>query len=209
MEVVRGERTAPATIDSLMQTMENLGRMPVHVHQDVPGFLANRLQHALMREAWALIQDGTASAKEIDEAVRYGFGYKYLASGPMMQAEMAGLDVHFHEAQEYYPLLHNNTEPAMFLSDRVARGETGTNTGKGVWDWTPERIAAEQAIFSTTTADALRVAKENDSSLKLGLKQLNKKPALDADVQKKMKLDEKKSDIAKKLEHALMREAWI
>src|SRR5690606_22634802 len=89
-EVVLGPDTDTAIADALAVFMRRCGSVPIMVRKDVPGFIANRLQHALGREAFTLIQEGTATAEDIDAAVRFGFGFRYLAAGPIMQKEHAG-----------------------------------------------------------------------------------------------------------------------
>ncbi|HYF06101.1 MAG TPA: 3-hydroxyacyl-CoA dehydrogenase NAD-binding domain-containing protein, partial [Acetobacteraceae bacterium] len=79
VEVVRGEHTDPAVCDRLYDIMAALRRKPIRVQRDLPGFLANRIQHALMREAFACIDQGLASAEDVDAAVRYCFGFRYAA----------------------------------------------------------------------------------------------------------------------------------
>src|SRR3546814_15629161 len=105
--------------------MRRCGSVPVLVRKDVPGFLANRLQHALAREAYALIEEGIASPQDIDAAVRFGFGFRYLAAGPVLQRDHGGLDVHCAAARTMYPTLSNADAPAAILADRVAAAKTG------------------------------------------------------------------------------------
>jgi len=110
--------------------MRELGKVPVRVKKDIPGFLANRLQHAMMREAFALIDAGLASPEDVDAAVRYGFGLRYLAAGPVLQKDIAGLDIHCAAAATMYPNLANNTAPGAALSGLVAAGKLGMKTGR-------------------------------------------------------------------------------
>ncbi|MEJ1730777.1 3-hydroxyacyl-CoA dehydrogenase family protein, partial [Escherichia coli] len=92
------------------------GMVPVLVKKDLPGFLANRLQHALAREAFSLIDAGVASPEDVDAAVRFGFGFRFLAAGPVLQRDHAGLEVHCAAGATMYPSLAANTEPAKCLS---------------------------------------------------------------------------------------------
>src|SRR3546814_631523 len=94
VEVVLGPDTDPTLGDELAEFMRRCGSVPVLVRKDVPGFLANRLQHALAREAYALIEEGIASPQDTDAAVRFGFGFRYLAAGPVLQRDHGGLVVH-------------------------------------------------------------------------------------------------------------------
>ena len=94
VEVVRGEHTGAAAVDTLYTIMKSVGRMPVRVNRDAPGFLANRIQHALIREAYAAIEEGLGTMEDVDVAVRYGFGFRYVAAGPMLQKEISEMELH-------------------------------------------------------------------------------------------------------------------
>ncbi|MGJ7519775.1 3-hydroxyacyl-CoA dehydrogenase family protein [Variovorax sp. LT1P1] len=147
VEVVCGPDTDPACAAWLSTFMRACGSVPVLVRKDKPGFLANRLQHALSREAFALIDEGVASAEDVDAAVRFGFGFRYLAAGPVLQRDHAGIDVHCAAAATMYPTLSNTAEPAQALRDRVARGQLGMKTGQGFFAWPEEKRRAERARY--------------------------------------------------------------
>jgi len=138
VEVVLGPQTQPDTADSLCAFMRGCGSVPVLVRKDKPGFLANRLQHALSREAFAMIDEGVATPEDVDAAVRFGFGFRYLAAGPVMQRDHAGLDVHCAAAATMYPSLSNTDQPSRALRERVEAGRIGMKAGAGFYDWTPE-----------------------------------------------------------------------
>ena len=93
VEVVMADTSDEASADALIAFMKRCGSVPVKVRQDLPGFLANRLQHALSREAFDLIDRGIASPEDVDAAVRFGFGFRFLAAGPVMQRDHAGIEV--------------------------------------------------------------------------------------------------------------------
>lgn len=149
VEVVMGPDTDDAGAQALCAFMRGCGSVPVLVRKDLPGFLANRLQHALAREAFALVDAGVASAEDVDAAVRFGFGFRFLAAGPVLQRDHAGLDVHCAAAATMYPSLARNTEPARALQDRVAAGRLGMKTGAGFFDWPAERRDAERRRYDT------------------------------------------------------------
>jgi 3-hydroxybutyryl-CoA dehydrogenase len=117
VEIVGGEGTAPGTLDTLAAWMEELGKTPVVVRKDVPGFVVNRLQYALLREAYALVDSGACSFEDVDRAVTYGLGARWAAIGPFETMDLAGLDVHAAVAANLWPELSNTTEP----SDTIAR----------------------------------------------------------------------------------------
>ena len=147
VEVVLGAQSDPACGESLCDFVRGCGMVPVLVRKDLPGFLANRLQHALAREAFALIDAGVATAADVDAAVRFGFGFRFLAAGPILQRDHAGLDVHCAAAATMYPDLARNTEPSPSLAGRVAQGKLGMKSGEGFYRWTPEGIAAERKRY--------------------------------------------------------------
>lgn len=147
VEVVLGPQTRLDTAESLCAFMRGCASVPVLVRKDKPGFLANRLQHALSREAFAMIDEGVATPKDVDAAVRFGFGFRYLAAGPVMQRDHAGLDVHCAAAATMYPSLSNTAEPSRALRERVAAGRVGMKAGAGFYDWTPEARQAERERY--------------------------------------------------------------
>jgi 3-hydroxybutyryl-CoA dehydrogenase len=161
VEVIRSEHTRPGLPEQLADLMRSLGRVPVQVRKDIPGFLANRLQHAMAREAYALIDAGVATPEDIDVAVRFGFGFRFLAAGPCLQRDHAGLDVHAAAAATMYPTLAANTIPSRTLTDKVARGELGMKTGKGFFEWDAESIRREKARYESRLRAALEVLKED------------------------------------------------
>ncbi|CAG2135355.1 3-hydroxyadipyl-CoA dehydrogenase [Cupriavidus yeoncheonensis] len=147
VEVVMGTGSDEACADALIAFMRRCGMVPVKVRQDLPGFLANRLQHALSREAFSLIDRGIASAEDVDAAVRFGFGFRFLAVGPVLQRDHAGIDVHAAAGATMYPTFCNDDHPARCLSERAADGRHGMKRGEGFYAWTPETIAAERARY--------------------------------------------------------------
>ncbi len=155
VEVVLGERSDPALGQWLHAFMRGCGSVPVLVKKDKPGFLANRMQHALSREAFALIDEGIASPEDVDAAVRFGFGFRFLAAGPVLQRDHAGIEVHCAAAATMYPTLSNTDVPAQALRDRVARGDLGMKTGKGFFDWPEDRRLAERARYDALLRQGL------------------------------------------------------
>ena len=145
VEVVSAGSTDPAVAARLQQIMNEVGKAPIRVDKDVPGFVGNRLQQALMREAMWMIHDGVTTAEGIDTAVRYGFGFRFVACGPFLQKEMSGWDTNFAVATSLYPQLHNEKTPPPFFRDMVERGHIGMKAKQGFWPWTDESIAQEKA----------------------------------------------------------------
>lgn len=157
VEVAKGAFTHDAAVDRLLEIFGAAGRIPVRVNRDVPGFLANRIQHALMREAFSVIDEGLASPEDVDAAVRFGFGFRYVAAGPILQKEFAGLDTQFAAASSIYPSLCNDATPSRTLREKVAAGRYGTKSGHGFWRWNAEQIALERARYEDVLQQAQRL----------------------------------------------------
>lgn len=155
VELAGADFTDPDIIDQLHDAFHASGRIPVRVATDIPGLLANRMQHALMREAWSMLEQGLASAQDIDDAVRYGFGFRYLAAGPLLQKEFSGLDTQALSAAAIYPSLCNDTEPTQLLRQKVDAGHLGIKSGQGLRDWPADAVTTEQRRYSRVLADAL------------------------------------------------------
>lgn len=161
VEVVSSPLTEAKVAERLVQLLKDLDKAPIWVKKDVPGFVGNRLQHAMMREALYLIDDGVTDAEGIDTAVRYGFGFRFIACGPMKQKEMSGWDTHDLVASALYPHLHDEKGPPQWLKDLVAKGRTGMKVKAGMWNWDDEKIKKEktrieralQAGFTILRAD--------------------------------------------------------
>ncbi|HEU0247275.1 MAG TPA: 3-hydroxyacyl-CoA dehydrogenase family protein [Gaiellaceae bacterium] len=132
VEVVPGPETAPETADALAALAESLGKVPILVRRDVPGFVANRLQYALLREAYALVEAEVVSYEDVDAAVRFGLGPRWAAVGPFESMDLAGLDVHHEVARRLFPMLANSDAPPARLARLVAEGSLGTKGGRGL-----------------------------------------------------------------------------
>jgi 3-hydroxybutyryl-CoA dehydrogenase len=147
VEVVLGEGSDPALGQEVCGLFTSMGKKPVLVKKDIAGFLANRIQHALMREALSLIDAGVASPEDVDLAVRYSFGFRYAAVGPIVQKEISGWDTTLRAGTEIYPTLSNTSTVPACLADLVAQGKTGMKSGEGFLKWTPEAIKAARAEY--------------------------------------------------------------
>lgn len=167
VEVVRSEFSDEAVAQEVSAIMRSVRKKPVQVKRDVPGFLANRIQHAMMREAIALVDEGFASAEDVDLAVRYGFGFRYIAAGPLLQKDLAGVDIHCAAAAGIYPYLSNNTEPSPLMQNLVKNGDFGVKSAsrKGFYDWDEAGIAREQARYQTALKKAMQILRDEDDAI--------------------------------------------
>jgi 3-hydroxybutyryl-CoA dehydrogenase len=142
VEVIQNEKTSEQTVRRTMALLRDAGRNPVHVKRDLPGFVGNRLQHALKREAIALVAAGVCDAETIDEVVKSGFGARMAVLGPMEQSDLVGLDLTLDIQNVLLASLDRGTEPTQFLKDKVAAGKLGMRSGEGLRQWTPESAEA-------------------------------------------------------------------
>jgi 3-hydroxybutyryl-CoA dehydrogenase len=126
--------------------MERLGKAPVVVRRDVPGFVANRLQYALLREAYALVDAGVCSFADVDRAVTHALGARWAAIGPFETMDLAGLDVHAAVAANLWPELSRSSEPSPAIQEALDAGALGVKSGRGVRGaYEPADAAALQA----------------------------------------------------------------
>ncbi|MHB0870524.1 MAG: 3-hydroxyacyl-CoA dehydrogenase family protein [Chloroflexota bacterium] len=157
VEIVQGERTSEETVQRLRKLLAGIGKRPVVVRKDVPGQLGARLLGAITREAMSIVQEGIASAEEVDTAIKTGLGLRFPVYGPLEHADLVGLDlvlsVHSYLPQE----LCNSPEPLPILREKAARGELGARTGRGFYDWSEK--SAEQV---KAARDAFLIARLKD-----------------------------------------------
>ena len=141
VEVVKGKDTSDETMEITYQFMKKAGKHPIKCLKDVPGFVANRLQHALWREAISIVERGIADAATVDDAIKQSFGIRVPVLGPVENADMVGLDLVLAIHDTVLQDLEDSPEPSPLLKDKVSKGELGFKSGKGFYDnWTPENI---------------------------------------------------------------------
>jgi len=138
VEVVKGKQTSNQTMDTTYQVLQSAGKHPVKCLKDVPGFIANRLQHALWREAVSIVENGIADAATVDEAIKNGFAVRLPILGPMENADMVGLDLTLSIHDYILKYLEDSHHPSRLLEEKVNRDELGFKTGQGFFSWTPE-----------------------------------------------------------------------
>jgi 3-hydroxybutyryl-CoA dehydrogenase len=141
VEVVRTEETADWCTEAIYDLLARVGKHPVHVHKDVPGFVGNRLQHALWREAFAIIDEGICDPATVDEVIRNGFGLRLPVLGPVETADMVGLDLTMAIHNYILPHINADPTPSTTLTKKVEAGELGFKSAKGFQEWSEEEIA--------------------------------------------------------------------
>jgi 3-hydroxybutyryl-CoA dehydrogenase len=159
VEIIPGSETAADLVPALQALLRALGKRPVLVRKPIIGFLANRMQSALMREALSLIDRGLASPEDVDTAVRFGFGFRYAAAGPIVQKEHSGWEISYSLYQKVFPDLCNDAVPSARLEQMIADGHFGMKSGRGFFAWDEESIAAEKQRFETALQDVLTILK--------------------------------------------------
>ena len=159
VEVVSSDATDPAVAERTVELMKKLGKAPIWVKKDVPGFVGNRIQHAMMREALYLIQDGIVDAEGVDTAVRYGFGFRFIACGPIMQKEMSGWDTNYLVANALYPHLYKGDAAAPVIKELMDKNHLGMKTKKGFWEWDDAKIAKEKARIEKALQAGMEILK--------------------------------------------------
>jgi len=160
VEVVRSVHTDVRLAERVGAIMTQLGKRPVQVKKDVIGFLGNRIQGALMREALWLIEQGVASPEDIDATVRLSFGFRYAAAGPIMQKEHSGWDTTCAVAKIIWPDLSNAPGPPPVLQKNVDEGRVGFKTKGGFFAWDDASIAKERARYERALRKCLEIFKE-------------------------------------------------
>jgi 3-hydroxybutyryl-CoA dehydrogenase len=156
VEVIETEVTSAATVEATMRLMREAGKKPVHVRRDVPGFIGNRLQHALKREAIALLADGVADAATIDEVVKEGFGARLAVLGPLEQSDIVGLELTLDIHETLLQHLDCTKGPHPLLRQKVAEGKLGMKTGEGFRRWTEEEAEAVRTRLSRFLATLVK-----------------------------------------------------
>ena len=148
VEVAPVRATDPAAVDTAVRLLEKAGRNFVRLKRAVPGLLINRLQHAILHEAYYLIDEGVATAEEIDRCAREMLAPRMCITGLIEQKDISGLDTHALAQQALVPVLHHGDQPRRALQDLYEAGHLGIKTGKGFYDWSgkdPAKVKAEAA----------------------------------------------------------------
>jgi 3-hydroxybutyryl-CoA dehydrogenase len=153
VEVIQNEQTSSEVVQRTMRLLRQAGKVPVHVRRDIPGFVGNRLQHAMKREAIALVAAGVCDAETIDTVVREGFGARTAVLGPMEQSDLVGLDLALDIAEVLYRDLDRTAGPHPLLRDKVKAGKLGMKTGEGFRKWTAAEADAVRNRLSRFLAD--------------------------------------------------------
>jgi 3-hydroxybutyryl-CoA dehydrogenase len=150
VEVIMGRRSDRAIAEGVVALLKECGKVPVLVRKDVPGQLGNRIQHAMIRECMYIVQEGIASAEDVDLAVKAGVGLRFPVYGVFEHADLVGLDL-VKAVQDYVvPDLGKAQGASPIHNEKIAKGDTGVKVGKGFLDWPPgkaEQVRARRDAF--------------------------------------------------------------
>jgi 3-hydroxybutyryl-CoA dehydrogenase len=163
VEVVKGRETSEETLDETCDFLRRAGKHPVKCLKDVPGFIANRLQHALWREAISIVENGIADAATIDEAIKNSFAIRLPALGPLENADMVGLDLTLAIHDYVLPHLESRRGSSPLLQEKVRKGELGFKSSRGFYDWTAESAQASRDRLAKYLLNWLQNQKETSS----------------------------------------------
>lgn len=141
VEVIETQWTSPDTVAFTMKLHADAGKKPAHVKKDVPGFIGNRLQHALWREAVSLVENGICDAETVDTVIKAAFGRRLAVLGPLENADMVGTDLTLAIHKTVLPAIDSRPRPSPYLEKLVAAGNLGFKSGEGFRTWSPEQQA--------------------------------------------------------------------
>ncbi len=161
VEVIRGERTADAALDETYRLAQAIGKSPIRVQKDIPGFVGNRLQRALEREFFYLERIGACSGADLEVALKQGLGFRWSVVGPLEHADLAGVDTHAATVALLFPLLSNDTAPPPLFAQLAAQGRLGAKTGGGVYEYGPGDVERILARRNTMLIDFIKVLKKH------------------------------------------------
>ncbi len=159
VEVIGTDRTSQRAIDWTIELHKSIGKTPVHVKKDVPGFVGNRLQHALWREAISLVEHGICDAETVDIVVKASFGRRLAVLGPLENVDMVGLDLTQAIHETVLPAIDSRPAPSPLLRQLMDQGKMGFKSGEGLRKWSPE----EQAALRLKVLHHLKKAREGDA----------------------------------------------
>jgi 3-hydroxybutyryl-CoA dehydrogenase len=145
VEVIEAKETSPEFASRMIGILRRLGKVAVHVKKDIPGFVGNRLQHAMWREAIALVEEGVCDAETVDLVVKNSFGRRLSVLGPLENADLVGTDLTLDIHNSVLPHLNRAERPSPYLETLVREGKLGFKSNQGFKPWTKEKKAALRA----------------------------------------------------------------
>ncbi len=164
VEVLAGEQTSPQVVELSLAFLRGLGKEPVLLKKDVPGHIGNRLQHALFREAIHLVQEGVATAEDIDRVILSSLGPRYSMIGPMEYMDSVGLDLQVAVQSYLFRSLADDKEPQPLLMERYRQGHFGAKSGRGFHDWSARSLEEMTSRQNRRFIDRLKARERREES---------------------------------------------
>jgi 3-hydroxybutyryl-CoA dehydrogenase len=156
VEVIETQWTSPQTVGFTMELHQRAGKKPAHVKKDVPGFIGNRLQHALWREAISLVENGICDAETVDAVIKASFGRRIAVLGPLENADLVGTDLTLAIHETVLPAIDSRPGPSPYLKKLIADGKLGFKSGEGFRKWSTE----EQAVLRAKVVAHLKASRD-------------------------------------------------
>lgn len=144
VEVVAGPQTSEEAVETTLRLLQRIGKVPIRLRRELPGFLVNRVQVAIQREVWDLVDQGVATPEEIDAAIRGTIGFRFAALGPLEIHDFAGLDIQLATYRNLAPQVRSDSKPPAVIERLVADGRLGVKSGQGFYSYPPERLAVRR-----------------------------------------------------------------
>ena len=163
VEVIRGEQSSDAAMDTTYRLARSIGKSPIRVQKDIPGFVGNRLQRALEREFFYLERIGACSGADLEVALKQGLGFRWSVVGPLEHADLAGVDTHAATVALLFPLLSNDTAPPPLFAELAAQGRLGAKTGGGAYQYGPGDVERILSRRNAILIDFIKVLKRHPS----------------------------------------------
>lgn len=160
VEVVPGKHTVQETVDTTWKLMEKIGKKPVALNREALGFIGNRLQLALLREALYIVESGIASKEAVDTTMKYSLGRRLSTTGPLESTDLGGVDIFYNISSYLLEDLCNDTKISLLLRAAVNQGKLGAKTGEGLYTWTPETLTKIKKTRETILLEWLHKDKE-------------------------------------------------
>ena len=156
VEVIKGEKTSEKTAEVVCQIAEDIGHFPVMLKKEVPGFLVNRFQFAVLREAMSLVEAGICEKEDVDKVFKYGLGLRYACLGPFEIADLGGLDTFYRIAGYLFSDISDKKDVHFMLKELYEKGDYGVKTGKGFYD---NSDGKDVEVLSKRDRDFMKVSK--------------------------------------------------
>lgn len=164
VEVVPGQYTEKETVDSVIQLLQSLGKEPLLLKQYITGFIVNRIQRAISREAFSLVDQNYASIEEVDRAIKKSLGIRLPSVGILQTYDFTGLDVYYKICQENPIELPTSSGPPNIVKEKVELGEFGVKTGRGLYDYSGKK---REEILQRRDLNYIEILKAINKSMPL------------------------------------------